>query len=154
YGKKMIDEIMPAGDTGQKAKQLTVKGDDGKELTLEDLAQGKKLLLIDFWASWCGPCRKEIPNVKKLYDLYKDKGFEVVSISIDKNEAAWRKALQQEQLQWPNFLDTMGAADAYKVRSIPAMFLIDAETLTVIESGEYARGEFLAQKLAELFGNE
>ena len=135
YGKKMIDEIMPAGDTGQKAK-------------------GKKLLLIDFWASWCGPCRKEIPNVKKLYDLYKDKGFEVVSISIDKNEAAWRKALQQEQLQWPNFLDTMGAADAYKVRSIPAMFLIDAETLTVIESGEYARGEFLAQKLAELFGNE
>ena len=114
YGKKMIDEIMPAGDTGQKAN-------------------------------------KEIPNVKKLYDLYKDKGFEVVSISIDKNEAAWRKALQQEQLQWPNFLDTMGAADAYKVRSIPAMFLIDAETLTVIESGEYARGEFLAQ---ELFGNE
>ena len=77
-----------------------------------------------------------------------------MSISIDKNEAAWRKALQQEQLQWPNFLDSMGAADAYKVRSIPAMFLIDAETLTVIESGEYARGEFLAQKLAELFGNE
>jgi thiol-disulfide isomerase/thioredoxin len=153
YGKKMIDEIMPAGDTGQKAKQLTVKGDDGKELTLEDLAQGKKLLLIDFWASWCGPCRKEIPNVKKLYDLYKDKGFEVVSISIDKNEAAWRKALQQEQLQWPNFLDTMGAADAYKVRSIPAMFLIDAEQLTVIESGDNARGEALAQKLAELLGN-
>ena len=127
YGKKMIDEIMPAGDTGQKAKQLTVKGDDGKELTLEDLA---------------------------LYELYKDKGLEVVSISIDQNEAAWRKAVEQEQLQWPNFLDTMGAADAYKVRSIPAMFLIDAQALTVIESGEYARGEFLAQKLAELFGNE
>lgn len=153
YGKKMIDEMMPAGDKGQKAKLLTVKGDDGKQLTLEDLAQGKKLLLIDFWASWCGPCRKEIPNVKKLYDLYKDKGFEVVSISIDKNEAAWRKALQQEQLQWPNFLDTMGAADAYKVRSIPAMFLIDAEQLTVIESGDNARGEALAKKLAELLGN-
>ena len=152
YGKKMLDEMMPAGDTGQKAKQLTVKGDDGKELTLEDLAKGKKVLLIDFWASWCGPCRKEIPNVKKLYELYKDKGLEVVSISIDKNEAAWRKAVEQEQLQWPNFLDRMGAADAYKVRSIPAMFLLDAENLTVIESGENARGEALAQKLAELLG--
>ena len=152
YGKKMLDEIMPAGDTGQKAKTLTVKGDDGKELALEDLAKGKKLLLIDFWASWCGPCRKEIPNVKKQYELYKDKGFEVVSISIDKNEAAWRKAVEQEQLQWPNFLDTMGAADAYKVRSIPAMFLLDAENLTVIASGEDARGEALAQILAELLG--
>ena len=153
YGKKMIDEIMPAGDTGDAAKDFTVKGDDGKELKLADLAKGKKVLLIDFWASWCGPCRKEIPNVKKQYELYKDKGFEVVSISIDQNEAAWRKALEQEQLQWPNFLDRMGAADLYKVRSIPAMFLLNAEDLTVIESGENARGEALAQKLAELLGN-
>lgn len=154
YGKKMKEEMMPAGDTGEKAKELTVRDDNGTQYTLSELAKGKKVLLIDFWASWCGPCRKEIPNVKKQYELYKDKGFEVVSISIDKNEAAWRKAVEQEQLQWPNFLDSMGAADAYKVRSIPAMFLIDAQTLTVIESGEYARGEFLAQKLAELFGNE
>lgn len=151
YGKKMIDEIMPAGDTGEKAKQLAVKGDDSKEMTLEDLAKGKKVLLIDFWASWCAPCRKEIPNVKKQYELYKDKGFEVVSISIDEKEDAWRKALEQEKLQWPNYLDRMGAADAYKVRSIPAMFLIDAETMTIIASGEDARGEQLAQKLAELF---
>ena len=60
--------------------------------------------------------------------------------------------MEQEQLQWPNFLDTMGAADTYKVRSIPAMFLLDAENLTVIESGENVRGEALAQKLAELLG--
>ncbi len=153
YGKKMLDEIMPAGNTGEGAKEFTVKGDDGKELKLADLAKGKKVLLIDFWASWCAPCRKEIPNVKKQYELYKDKGFEVVSISIDQNEAAWRKALEQEQLQWPNFLDRMGAADLYKVRSIPAMFLINAEDLTVIESGENARGEALAQKLAELLSN-
>ena len=154
YGKKMIDEIMPAGNTGDSAKDFTVKGDDGKELKLADLAKGKKVLLVDFWASWCVPCRKEIPNVKKQYELYKDKGFEVVSISIDQNEAAWRKALEKEQLPWPNFLDRMGAADLYKVRSIPAMFLINAEDLTVIESGENARGEALAQKLAEIFGNQ
>jgi hypothetical protein len=82
-----------------------------------------------------------------------DKGLEVVSISIDESESAWRKALEQEQLQWPNFLDSMGAADAYKVRTIPAMFLLNAEDLTVIASGEDARGEALAQKLAELLGN-
>lgn len=151
YGKKFIEEIYPAGKVGDKVKELTVKDDDGNQFTLAQLAQGKKVILIDFWASWCQPCRKEIPNVKKQYELYKDKGLQVVSISIDKSEPAWRKALEQEQLQWPNYLDTMGAADAYKVKSIPAMFLIDATNLTLIASGENARGEALAQKLAEIF---
>ena len=151
YGKRMLDEIFPGGQPGDKATEFTVKDDDGKEFTLAELAQGKKVILIDFWASWCGPCRKEIPNVKKQYELYKDKGFEVVSISTDQNEAAWRKALEQEQLQWPNFRDTMGAANAYKVKSIPAMFLFDAENLTLIAAGENARGEALAAKLAEIF---
>lgn len=153
YGKRMLDEIFPGGQPGDKAKELTVKDDNGKEFTLAELAQGKKVILIDFWASWCGPCRQEIPNVKKQYELYKDKGFEVVSISIDQNEAAWRKALEQEQLQWPNFRDTMGAANAYKVKSIPAMFLLNAEDLTLIAAGENARGEALAAKLAEIFNN-
>ena len=151
YGKRMLDEIQPAGGVGEQAKEFAVKGDDGKQLGLADLARGKKVLLVDFWASWCKPCRNEIPNVKKQYELYKDKGFEVVSISIDSNEKAWRKALEQEQLQWPNFLDRMGAANVYKVKSIPAMFLIDATNLSVIASGEDARGEALASKLAELF---
>ena len=151
YGKRMLDEIFPCGQPGDKAKEFTVKDDNGKQFTLAELAQGKKVILIDFWASWCGPCRKEIPNVKKQYELYKDKGFEVVSISTDQNEAAWRKALEQEQLQWPNFRDTMGAAKAYKVKSIPAMFLLNAEDLTLIAAGENARGEALAAKLAEIF---
>ena len=152
YGKRMLDEIFPGGQPGEKAKELTVKDDNGKQFTLAELAQGKKVILIDFWASWCGPCRKEIPNVKKQYELYKDKGFEVISISTDQNEAAWRKALEQEQLQWPNFRDTMGAANAYKVKSIPAMFLLNATDLTLIAAGENARGEALAQKLAEILG--
>ena len=151
YGKKMIDEIMPAGNTGEPAKELKVKGDDGKELTLAQLCEGKKVVLIDFWASWCVPCRKEIPNVKKQYALYKDKGFQVVSISIDKSVDAWKKALAEEKLEWPNYRDILGAADLYKVRSIPAMFLINAENNTVICSGEDARGTALAAKLEELF---
>ena len=154
YGKRMIDEIMPAGNTGEKAKEFAVKGDDGKQLGLADLAKDKKVILIDFWASWCKPCRNEIPNVKKQYALYKDKGFEVVSVSIDTNEKAWRKAVKDEELQWPNFIDQLGAADVYKVKSIPAMFLLDASNLTVIASGEDARGEALAAKLAELFAEK
>ena len=59
--------------------------------------------LLIFWASWCNPCRKEIPNLKKLYTQYADRGFQIVSISIDKKEAEWTKALKEEQLQWPNF---------------------------------------------------
>ena len=154
YGKRMIDEIMPAGQAGEKAKEFALKGDDGNQLGLADLAKGKKVILIDFWASWCKPCRNEIPNVKKQYALYKDKGFEVVSVSIDTNEKAWRKAVKDEDLQWPNFIDQLGAADVYKVKSIPAMFLLDASNLTVIASGEDARGEALAAKLAELFAEK
>ena len=151
YGQKMKDEIFPAGMEGSPAKQFNVKGDDGKVLSLKQLSEGKKVVLVDFWASWCGPCRKEIPNVKAQYALYKDKGFQVVSISIDKKEADWRKALAEEKLEWPNFLDTEGAADLYKVRSIPAMYLVDAESQTLIATGDDARGEALAKKLAELF---
>ena len=106
-------------------------------------------VLVDFWASWCNPCRKEIPNLKKLYTQYADRGFQIVSISIDKKEAEWTKALKEEQLQWPNFLDTEGIADIYKVKFVPTMYLIDAQGVMV---GENLRGEALANKLAELFG--
>ena len=109
-------------------------------------------MLVDFWASWCGPCRKEIPNVKKQYELYKDKGFEVVSISMDKDEKAWKKALEEEQLPWPNFLDHEGVANLYHVKSIPAMYLLKPDG-TIIAEGMDARGEALKKKLAELLGN-
>lgn len=154
YGEKMRDEVFPGGQTGGPVKPFTVKNDDGKVLTLKQLSEGKKVVLIDFWASWCAPCRKEIPNVKALYAKYKDQGLQVISISIDEKEAAWRKALSEEKLEWPNFRDTDGAtgpAALYKVRSIPAMFLVDAESQTLIAAGDNARGSALAKKLAELF---
>lgn len=150
YGR-MMKAGLPGADIGTEAGVLSLIAEDGQEFSLDDMCRGKKYVLIDFWASWCNPCRKEIPNVKAQYEKYADKGFEVVSISIDKNEAAWKKAVQDEKLVWPNFLDRTGAADAYGVTSIPAMFLIEAASKTIVASSEYARGEELAAKLAELF---
>ena len=149
YGKMVKAEVAPDSKVGSKVPVFTAKSQDGKSVTLTDLCQGKKYILIDFWASWCNPCRKEIPNLKKLYAQYADKGFQIVSISIDKKEAEWTKALKEEQLQWPNFLDTENIADIYKVRFVPTMYLIDAQGAMV---GENLRGEALASKLAELFG--
>lgn len=148
YGQKVKEELYPAGEVGSAVAEFTVKDNDGKEVTLASLREGKKYVLIDFWASWCNPCRKEIPNLKNLYKLYGDKGFQVVSISIDKKKAEWEKALEEEQLPWPNFLDETGVADLYKVRFVPTMYLIDAQGTLV---GENLRGQALADKLKELF---
>ena len=149
YGKKMKDEIWPVGHEGEPVKQFTVKGDDGQDITLPQLLEGKKYVLIDFWASWCGPCRKEIPNVKAQYAKYKDKGFGVIGISIDKDEDAWKKALTEEKLEWPNFR-SQEVADLYKVKSVPSVYLIDGEGKIVAQNME-ARGENLAKKLEDLF---
>lgn len=149
YGKKIYQELYPVGQVGQKVPDFTVKDEAGKSYTLKSLLKGKKYLVLDFWASWCGPCRREIPNVKKQYALYKDKGLEVVSISIDKNATAWKKAVKEEQLQWPNFLSP-AVADEYRVKAVPTMYLLDSEGNVVAENEE-ARGEKLAAKLAELF---
>lgn len=151
YGRRMHTELWPAGEAGEKIEMFAVKDDSGKSFSFQQLSEGKKYVLIDFWASWCGPCRKEIPNVKRQYALYKDKGFEVVSISIDKNAAAWKKALGEEQLPWPNFLSTEVAAQ-FHVKAIPAMFLVDAAG-TIIAETDDARGEKLSLKLSELFSN-
>ena len=149
YGKKVKDELYPAGKEGTKVPDFTVTDNAGKSFTLAELCQDKKYILIDFWASWCNPCRKEIPNLKKLYKEYADKGFQIISVSIDKKKADWEKALKEENLEWPNFLDNGDVAIAYKVKMIPTMYLIDTNGVMV---GENLRGEALAEKLAELLG--
>ena len=147
YGKKVKDELYPAGKEGTKVPEFTVTDNNGKSVTLAELCQGKKYILIDFWASWCNPCRKEIPNLKKIYKEYADKGFQIISISIDKKKADWEKALKEENLEWPNFLDNGDVAIAYKVKMIPTMYLIDTNGVMV---GEDLRGEALAEKIGQL----
>jgi thiol-disulfide isomerase/thioredoxin len=146
YGRLAHEELYPAGDEGEPVKEFTVTNAEGKQVSLKELLQGKKYLLIDFWASWCGPCRREIPNLKEIYKNYADKGFQIVSISIDQKEADWQKALKEEALTWPNFRDSH-VAELYKVRAIPTMYLIDSNGRLVAEN---LRGAELAQKVAEL----
>lgn len=150
YGKKVRKEVFPDDEVGRTAVNFSVKTDNGKTTDLKTLAKGAAYVLVDFWASWCKPCRMEMPNVKALYAKYKEKGFKPVSISIDRNINAWKKAQTEEKLPWPSFHDDLGAADAYAVRAIPAMFLIDAKTLKIVAVGDNARGSALAQKLAQL----
>lgn len=147
YGQIVYKELYPETLEGKPAPNFSVTDAQGKTTTLQELTQGKKYTLIDFWASWCGPCRREIPNLKAIYKEFAPKGLEIISISIDKDKAAWQKALNEEQLPWPNFLDQSEISEAYGVKTIPLILLIDntGKVLSI-----KLRGEALQEKMKEL----
>lgn len=143
YGKKVYEELYPAGKIGDEVKDFNIDG-----TSLAELCKGKKAVIIDFWASWCRPCRAEIPNLKAIYDKYKDKGFDIVSISIDDDDAAWKKALDQEKLSWPNFRDADDAiAKLYKVSAVPTMYVVDGDHKLMVSN---LHGEELAKAIDEI----
>lgn len=147
YGQVVYNELNPKTFVGTSVANFGLNDKDGNAKNLKDITAGKKYILIDFWASWCGPCRKEIPNLKTAYAEYAPKGFEILSISIDKDQKAWQKALGQENMQWYNLLDDDKVSNVFKVKTIPATYLMNSNGVIV---GENLRGEELEAKLKEL----
>ncbi len=137
--------------TGVEAPDFEMANLDGEMVKLSDFKG--KVLLVDFWASWCGPCRRENPKVVRLYEAYKDKGFEILGVSLDSKDDRWKKAIVQDKLTWPQVSDLKGwqnaAAKMYGVRSIPTTLLLDAEGKII---GRNYRGPALEAKLKEVLG--
>ena len=138
---------------GKKFIDFAMKTPDGKDIKLSDYAGKGKLVLVDFWASWCGPCRVEMPNVKEAYAKYKNKGFEIVGVSLDRNEADWKKGIEELGITWPQMSDVKywqcEAAEIYGVQAIPATVLIDKDG-TILKRD--LRGSELAAELEKLLG--
>ena len=135
---------------GAMAPEINLATPAGPTLALSSLRG--KYVLIDFWASWCGPCRRENPNVVKTYATYKDKGFEIFGVSLDQNREAWLKAIEADKLVWKHVSDLQywnsAGAQAYQVNSIPQTFLVNPEG-RIIAKG--LRGAALDNYLAKLF---
>lgn len=116
---------------GQKFEGIELKNIDGATQNISEYIGNGKVVLIDFWASWCGPCVKSMPNLVKLYNEYKESGFEIVGISLDDKESSWTAAVKRLNMEWPQFFDGGGwhgiAAKEYDITRIPQTFLLDKE---------------------------
>lgn len=152
YGKVMARQLTTEPWMGHKLEDFTfVDQATGQESSLYAQLAGKRFLLLDIWASWCGPCRREIPNFKAAYEKYHDRGFDIVSISADEDEQAWLKALQEEQLPWANGLDRgQKICRQYDVHYFPTVYVVDSNGVVIAKDGD-ARGENLQQLLEKLF---
>lgn len=152
---KAIGKLVVAAQatvTGGVAPEFVIALNDtsGKPVKLADFRG--KYVLIDFWASWCVPCRRESPNVIKAYEAYKDRGFTVLGISGDENKDSWLKATKQDKLPWTNVIDVDDKVNwQYGITSIPASLLLDKEGRIIAKN---LRGEALQQKLAELLSDK
>lgn len=155
-GKDMAKRIKAAHavNVGDVAPGFTLNDASGKPVSLASLKG--KVVLIDFWASWCEPCRAESPNLKTQYKLYKDKGFEIISVSLDTDKKNWLKAIADDGLTWLQVSDLKGyrseAVQSYGIGGVPSFFLIGRDGKIIANTN--IQGEPLNQRLAEMFKNQ
>jgi len=135
-------------EEGQPFIDFTLKTNNDTEVVLSEIIAQNKLTLVDFWASWCGPCRHENPVVKAAYEQFHNLGFEVIGVSVDQDEAAWLQAVEEDQLPWTQVRDSENkVSEDYLIYYIPSNFLYD-QNGTMVAKG--LRGEDLEAKLSEL----
>jgi peroxiredoxin len=136
---------------GQKYVPFTMKDSTGTEISVSDIAGKKNYLLVDFWASWCGPCRAENPNLAATYRKYHERGFDIIGVSFDSDRQRWLKAVKDDSLTWTHVSDLQGwenkAGKLYGIRSIPANVLLDTNGVIIDRN---LQGENLRAKLEEL----
>ncbi len=135
---------------GSTYKDFTLRTPEGEEKSLSELMQGHKLTLVDFWASWCGPCRQEMPNVVAVYEEFKPLGLEIIGVSFDNDLESWKSAIEKLNITWPQVSDLNGwdnaAGRLYDVNSIPCTMLINDKGIIVAKD---LRGNDLREKIAE-----
>lgn len=160
--EKLVGQIKNASSSSVPSNSNIAVGKMAPEITLPNLSgQTKalsalrgKVVLLDFWASWCGPCRKENPNVVSVYNRYASKGFDVFSVSLDENKSAWEAAIKKDGLVWNNHVSDLGGwksavVPIYEIESIPFPVLIDKEG-KIVAMGESLRGAGLENELKKL----
>ena len=150
YVKRLSERLSGVVLPGMEAPEIAMPDPEGVERKLSDLRG--QVVLIDFWASWCGPCRRENPNVVRLYEKYHDQGFEIYSVSLDKDREAWLKAIRDDHLSWPNHVSelnywTSSGGKTYGIRAVPSTVLVDREGKVVARN---LRGADLERKLEQL----
>jgi peroxiredoxin len=144
---------MKALAIGQLAPEISLPNPDGTVVPLSSLRG--KYVLVDFWAKWCGPCRRENPNIVRAYNQYKDKGFTVYGVSLDRSKADWLQGIQEDGLTWTHVSDLKywqsEAAKTYNITAIPFSLLLDPNGKIIAKN---LRGQALDEKLEEVLGGK
>lgn len=147
---KRFSEQMQKVDVGQPYIDIALPGADSEIITLSDYVSKGNYVLIDFWASWCGPCMAEIPHLTEAYAKYRGKGFEIFGVAVSDREDKWTDAIAANKMTWVQVFGDEQVATDYVIKTIPSNFLVSPEGTIIAKN---LRGSQLGEKLAEIFGN-